>query len=80
MKRYDLRACKERFEVRMLEILNNSKQGEVLIFLFESIPEEQLKEVMGLIEETKSDVLNSLKFNEVDWMVVARAKGLYEQA
>jgi NADH-quinone oxidoreductase subunit E len=78
MKRYDLREYKSVFKARLLEILNDSEEKEVLIFIFESISNESLKDLIDAIKEKEGDVLNSLRFNEVDWTIVVRAKGLNE--
>ncbi|MDR3177564.1 MAG: NADH-ubiquinone oxidoreductase subunit E family protein [Campylobacteraceae bacterium] len=78
MKRYDLRGYKSNFKNRALEILGESEDREVLIFIFEGVSNEQLKDVINAFREKKAEVLNSLKFNEVDWTIVARAKGLDE--
>jgi len=75
MKRYDLRHLKRDFESRMFDIINNSQKGEVLIFLFETINEDCLQKLMRDIEENGDEILNSLRFNEVDWTMVLRAKG-----
>jgi len=75
MKRYDLRHLKKDFEGRMFEIINCSQKGEVLIFLFETVDEDSLQKLMRDIEEKEYEILNSLRFNEVDWTIVLRSKG-----
>ncbi len=75
MKRYDLRHLKKEFENRLFEIINSSQKDEVLIFLFEIIDEDSLQKLLRDIDEKGHEVLNSLKFNEVDWTIVLRAKG-----
>lgn len=75
MKRYDLRHLKKEFENRMFEIVNSSQKDETLIFLFEIINEEELQKLLRDIEEKGHEVLNSLRFNEVDWTIIIRAKG-----
>jgi len=65
MKRYDLRHLKDKFEPRMKEILDTHKVGEVAIFLFEIGD-------FTLVKECGYELLNSLKFNEVDWTIVTK--------
>jgi NADH-quinone oxidoreductase subunit E len=78
MRRYDLRDYKDNFKTRLLEILDEGEKSEVLIFIFESVSDEQLKDTVSAIREKSGEVLNSLRFNEVDWTIVARAKGFNE--
>jgi NADH-quinone oxidoreductase subunit E len=75
MKRYDLRHLKKEFESRMFEIVSSSNKGEVLIFLFEIIDEESLQKLMRDIDGYGHEILNSLRFNEVDWTLVLKIKG-----
>ena len=72
MKRYDLRHLKENFEPRMKEILGEHKAGEVAIFLFEIGDFTPVKKSADLVKECGYELLNSLKFNEVDWTVVTK--------
>ncbi|MDR0580158.1 MAG: NADH-ubiquinone oxidoreductase subunit E family protein [Campylobacteraceae bacterium] len=78
MRRYDLRNYKSDFKTRALEILDESAKEEVLIFIFESTTDEQLRDLVSAMREKNADVLNSLKFNEVDWTVTVRVKDLNE--
>ncbi|MDR1460262.1 MAG: NADH-ubiquinone oxidoreductase subunit E family protein [Campylobacteraceae bacterium] len=78
MRRYDLRGCENNLKIRLLEILNEGTKNEVLIFIFESVSDEQLRDIINAIREKNGEVLNSLRFNEVDWTIVVRAKGFYE--
>lgn len=75
MKRYDLRHLKKDFKKRLFEIIDLTKKGEALIFLFEIIDEDTLQELLRDVENNKGEVLNSIKFNEVDWTLVLRVKG-----
>lgn len=75
MQRYDLRHLKDNFQPRMLEIISESKIDEIIIFLFETIEEESLQQLMRTITDLNSDVLNSLRFNEVDWTLIVK-KGI----
>jgi len=72
MKRYDLRHLKENFEPRMKEILGEHKAGEVAIFLFEIGDFSSVQKSADLVKECGYELLNSLKFNEVDWTVVTK--------
>ncbi|MBN2817016.1 MAG: NADH-ubiquinone oxidoreductase subunit E family protein [Campylobacterales bacterium] len=72
MKRYDLRHLKENFEPRMKELLATHKAGEVAIFLFEIGDFSSVQQSADIVREAGYELLNSLKFNEVDWTVVAK--------
>lgn len=73
MKRYDLRHLKENFDGRMKEIVTNEiKAGEVIIFLFEIGDFSPIQRSADLIKECGCELINSLKFNEVDWTLVVR--------
>jgi NADH-quinone oxidoreductase subunit E len=74
MKRYDLRGYKSGFEARLLEIFKELQKDKAAIFLFETPNDDTLRNVIGKIREYEGDVLNSLRFNEVDWTLVVRAK------
>ncbi|MCX6077664.1 MAG: NADH-ubiquinone oxidoreductase subunit E family protein [Campylobacterales bacterium] len=72
MKRYDLRSLKSEFEPRMKEILGMHKMGEVAIFLFEIGDFSPIQKSADLVKECGYELMNSLKFNEVDWTIVAK--------
>jgi len=72
MKRYDLRHLKDGFEPRMKELLDTHKAGEVAIFLFEIGDFSSVQKSADIVKEAGYELLNSLKFNEVDWTVVAK--------
>ncbi|MDX9813938.1 MAG: NADH-ubiquinone oxidoreductase subunit E family protein [Sulfurimonas sp.] len=72
MKRYDLRHLKDGFEGRMKEILAEHKSGEVAIFLFEIGDFSPIQRSADIVKECGYELLNSLKFNEVDWTIVAK--------
>ena len=72
MKRYDLRHLKDKFEPRMKEILGTHKKGEVAIFLFEIGDFSPVQKSADLVKECGYELMNSLKFNEVDWTVVCQ--------
>jgi len=72
MKRYDLRHLKDAFEPRMKEILGTHKAGEVAIFLFEIGDFTPIQKSADVVKEWGYELINSLKFNEVDWTIVAK--------
>ena len=73
MKRFDLRPLKEDFYDRMLELLDKDiKNDENAIFLFEIGDFSPIQKVSDLMKENKYTLMNSLKFNEVDWTVVIK--------
>ena len=72
MKRYDLRHLKDSFEPRMREVLTSHKAGEVAIFLFEIGDFTPIQRSADLVKEYRYELLNSLKFNEVDWTIVTK--------
>lgn len=73
MKRFDLRHLKDKFEDRMLEIMKNDVEyGEIAIFLFEIGDFTPIQKSADLIKEAGHELMNSLKFNEVDWTIVVK--------
>ncbi|WP_187647828.1 NADH-ubiquinone oxidoreductase subunit E family protein [Nitrosophilus labii] len=75
MVRYDLRHLKDNFYDRMMELLENEvKPGEVAIFLFEIGDFSPIQKSADLVKEAGHELLNSLKFNQVDWTIVVRRK------
>lgn len=73
MKRFDLRHLKNDFGGRLEEILQTQLQkGEVGIFLFEVIDFENVQKSADIVEKSGNKLLNSLRFNEVDWTIVVR--------
>ncbi len=73
MKRYDLRHLKENFDGRMKEIVTNEiTAGEVIIFLFEIGDFSGIQRSADMMKECGCELLNSLKFNEVDWTIVVK--------
>ncbi|ABB45099.1 putative NADH oxidoreductase I [Sulfurimonas denitrificans DSM 1251] len=72
MKRYDLRHLKDGFEPRMKEILLAHKAAEVAIFIFEIGDFTPIQRSADLVKECGYELLNSLKFNEVDWTIVTK--------
>ncbi len=73
MKRYDLRPLKDNFYDRMLELMKNDiKDGENAIFLFEIGDFSCVQKSADVIYEAGYTLMNSLKFNEVDWTIVVK--------
>jgi NADH-quinone oxidoreductase subunit E len=73
MKRYDLRHLKDDFYDRMVELIDQGlKVGEVGIFLFEVGDFSSIQKSADVIKQTGHELMNSLKFNEVDWTVVVK--------
>ena len=73
MKRYDLRHLHDDFYDRMAELIDQGlKVGEVGIFLFEVGDFSHIQRSADFIKELGHDLMNSLKFNEVDWTIVVK--------
>jgi len=72
MLRYDLRHLQNDFDGRMIEIMQGVPAGEVIIFLFEVGDFSPVQRSADLMKEQGYELLNSLKFNEVDWTIVVR--------
>ncbi len=73
MKRYDLRELKTDFLPRMVEIMNKEiKDEENGIFLFEIGDFSAIQKSADCVKENKWTLMNSLKFNEVDWTIVVK--------
>ena len=75
MKRFDLRKHKENFIPRLIELMNSDiADGENGIFIFEIGDFSSVQNVADAVKENKFTLMNSLKFNEVDWTVVVKKK------
>ncbi len=73
MKRYDLRKHKENFIPRLIELMNSDIiDDENGIFIFEIGDFTAIQAVADAVKENKFTLMNSLKFNEVDWTVVVK--------
>ena len=73
MKRFDLRHLKNDFCPRLAEILDSElEKGEVGIFLFEVLDFDNVQKSADLVANSGNVLLNSLRFNEVDWTIVGR--------
>jgi len=75
MVRYDLRHLHDDFYDRMMELLETKTQlDEVAIFLFEIGDFSPIQKTADMVKEAGHELLNSLKFNEVDWTITVRRK------
>ncbi|PLY06340.1 MAG: hypothetical protein C0625_09380 [Arcobacter sp.] len=73
MKRYDLRPLKDNFYDRMLELMDKDiVEGENAIFLFEIGDFSPIQKSSDVIAEAGYTLMNSIKFNEVDWTLVVK--------
>jgi NADH-quinone oxidoreductase subunit E len=73
MKRYDLRPLHDDFYDRMVELIEKGLQvDEVGIFMFEVGDFSSIQKSADVIRATGHTLMNSLKFNEVDWTVVVK--------
>lgn len=73
MKRFDLRPLKEDFYEKMFELMDTQiVEDENGIFLFEIGDFSAVQKVADLVKEHNYTLMNSLKFNEVDWTVVIK--------
>ena len=76
MKRYDLRKHKENFIPRLLELMDKEiEEGENGIFIFEIGDFSSIQKVADIVKENNWILINSLKYNEVDWTVIIK-KGM----
>lgn len=73
MKRYDLRNHGKNFIPRLVELMNTEIiEDENGIFLFEIGDFSAVQNVADIVKENNWTLMNSLKFNEVDWTVVIK--------
>ena len=72
MQRYDLRHLKDDFYGRMLELVEETNEGEVSIFLFEIGDFSAVQKSADTIKQAGYTLMNSLKFNETDWTIVVK--------
>ena len=72
MQRYDLRHLGDNFYDRMLEIMDETKKDEVSVFMFEIGDFTPIQKSADVIKEAGYELMNSLKYNEVDWMIVVK--------
>lgn len=73
MKRFDLRHLGADFEGRMCELVEqNLAQGEVGIFIFEIGDFSGVEKSANLVAQNGWTLMNSLRFNEVDWTIIIK--------
>jgi NADH-quinone oxidoreductase subunit E len=73
MIRYDLRPLKTDFIPRLVELMENEiSTDENGIFLFEIGDFSAIQKVADEVKQQNWTLMNSLKFNEVDWTVVVK--------
>lgn len=72
MRRYDLRHLGAQCLERMREIITQSEDGEVSIFLFELVEFDLIQKSADLALECGAELVNSIRFNEKDWTFVVR--------
>ena len=73
MKRFDLRPLKNDFYTRMLELMDKQvAPEETAIIMFEIGDFENIQKSADVIYEAGYTLMNSLKFNEVDWTLVIK--------
>lgn len=73
MQRFDLRHLKENFADRMVELMQTSVQREEnAIFLFEVGDFSPVQKSADIVKENGWILMNSLKYNEVDWTIVVK--------
>lgn len=73
MKRFDLRHLGGEFLNRMCEIVRDDlSDGEVGIFIFEVGDFSNVQKSAKLVAENDWEMMNSLRFNEVDWTIMIK--------
>ena len=81
MKRYDLRGLKADFTNRLVELMSEDiLEDENGIFLFEVGDFSAIQNVADIVKQNNWTLMNSLKFNEVDWTVVIKKSALVYDA
>jgi NADH-quinone oxidoreductase subunit E len=76
MQRYDLRKYSgDKLLNRMADVIDlEIKPDEVVIFLFEVGDFSPIQKSFDLMKEKGHEIMNSIKFNEVDWTLVVKRK------
>ncbi|MDR2905064.1 MAG: NADH-ubiquinone oxidoreductase subunit E family protein [Helicobacteraceae bacterium] len=73
MKRFDLRRAENVMERLQRIIIDDVDQGEAAIFIYEVAENFALvQESADLIKKLDFELINSLKYNEVDWTICVR--------
>jgi len=73
MKRFDLRDLKQEFLPRMVQLIEQELvDGENGIFMFEIGDFSGIQSSADCVKENNWTLMNSIKFNEVDWTLVVK--------
>ena len=72
MRRVDLRHLKGEFLSALGQQIKASEAGEVVIFLFEIGDFDSVKAALNLAYNLNCEIMNSLKFNQVDWAITIK--------
>lgn len=73
MKRFDLRYLKNNFYAKMLELMDKQIAAEeTAIIMFEIGDFDNIQKSADVIYEAGYTLMNSIKFNEVDWTLVVK--------
>jgi len=73
MKRFDLRPLKNDFLPKMVALINNEiEEGENAIIMFEIGDFSGVQASADCVKENNWTLMNSIKFNEVDWTLVIK--------
>ena len=73
MKRFDLRYLKNDFYDKMLELMDKQiSSDETAIIMFEIGDFNNIQKSADVIYEAGYTLMNSIKFNEVDWTLVVK--------
>lgn len=71
MRRVDLRKSADFFE-DLSKTIKEAKINEVLVVLFEIGDFSAVEKSFSFVKEQGCELLNSLKFNQVDWTIVIK--------
>lgn len=71
MRRVDLRKSDDLF-ASLKQIINKAKINEVLVVLFEIGDFSNVEKSFAFVKDQNCELLNSLKFNQVDWTIVIK--------
>ncbi|QPH85665.1 NADH-ubiquinone oxidoreductase subunit E family protein [Campylobacter concisus] len=72
MRRVDLRHLKSEFLIALGQQIKASEADEVIIFLFEIGDFNGVAKAVNLAYNLNCEVMNSLKFNQVDWVLTIK--------
>ncbi|MDR2639224.1 MAG: NADH-ubiquinone oxidoreductase subunit E family protein [Helicobacteraceae bacterium] len=77
MRRFDLRELKEGAIDRIKAIIKDDlTENEAAIFIFELTDFALVQQSADAVRELNCELLNSLKYNEVDWTISMRKRGV----